>query len=147
MIEAVQPTDTIFQVLAHEHRDLEARFAALHELVGMDFELARSHYPQLADAILAHLRGEAEVLMPRLAHIPTLEDVLARSRTDHARIEADAHALTLPQLTPSEWVRGLRRLEADVEHLIEREESHVFPAARRALPIDESHRLATALHR
>jgi hypothetical protein len=53
----------------------------------------------------------------------------------------------LSNLTPSEWVRGLRRLEADLENLIEREEAHVFPAARRALPIDESHELATALHR
>ena len=147
MTEAVQPTETIFQVLAHEHRDLEARFAALHELVGMDFELARSHYPQLAEAILAHLHGEAEVLIPGLADIPTLEDVLARSRTDHARIEADVRALAVSNLTPSEWVRGLRRLAADVEHLIEREEAHVFPAARRALPIDESHKLATVLHR
>lgn len=147
MTEAVQSTDTIFQVLVHEHRDLEARFAALHELVGTDFELARSRYLQLADAILAHLHGEAEVLMPRLADIPTLEDVLAHGRTDHARIEADVRALMLSNLTPSEWVRGLRRLDADLEHLIEREEAHVFPAARRALPIAESHELATALHR
>jgi len=87
------------------------------------------------------------VLLPRLADIPTLEDVLVRSRADHARIEADARALALPNLTPSEWVRGLRRLETDLEHLIEREEADVFPAARRALPIDESHKLATALHR
>lgn len=147
MSEVVESTDTIFQVLSHEHRELEARFAALHELVGTDFELARSQYPQLADAILAHLHSEAEVLLPRLANIPTLEDVLARSRTDHARIEADARALVLSNLTPSEWVRGLRRLETDLEHMIEREEAHVFPAARRALPIGESHELATALHR
>jgi hypothetical protein len=147
MTEAIQSTDTIFQVLAHEHRDLEARFAALHELVESDFELARAHYPQLADAIIAHLGAEAAVLMPRLAHIATLENVLARSRTDHARIEADARALTLPNLTPSEWLRGVRRLEADLDHLIEREEAHVFPAARRVLPIDESQKLASALHR
>jgi hypothetical protein len=147
MTRAVQPTDTIFQILAQEHRDLEAQFAALHELVESDFELARSRYSQVADAIIAHLHAEAEVLLPRLAEIPTLDDVVARSRADHARIETDVRALGVPNLTPSEWVRGVRRLAIDVEHLIEREEAHVFPVARRALPLDESHQLATVLHR
>lgn len=147
MTDADSPTDTIFSVLAHEHRDLEARFAAFHELLASDFDRARAAYPRLADAILAHLRAEAAVLLPRLADIPTLDDVLARSRMDHARIEAGARALVLPNLTPSEWVRALRRLEGDLDHLIEQEEAHVFPAARRVLPIDESHRLAGALHR
>jgi len=146
MTEPAEPTDTIFQLLAHEHRDLEARFAALHEMVATDVEDARSHYPELAHAILAHLRAEAAVLLPRLEGIPTLEDVLARSRIDHARIEADARALAQQNLTSSEWVRGVRRLAAELEQLIEREEAHVFPVARRELAPDESHRLAVALH-
>jgi len=147
MIDDLQPTDTIFQVLAHEHRDLEARFAAVHGLTGTDFPQARAHYPQLAHAILAHLRAEATVLWPRLAGIPVLATLLAQGRADHARIEAEARALAHPSLTPSEWLRGLRRLEADLEHLIEREETHVFPVARRTLDPGESQRLAAALHR
>lgn len=142
MIEPIAPTDTIFQVLAHEHRVLEARFSALHELATSDVELAREVYGELAAAILAHLHAETAVLLPRLARLRTLDGILESGRHDHARIEAGVRGLAVPNLTDSEWLRGVRRLEADLEHLIEREEAHVFPIARRALPLDESHQLA-----
>lgn len=138
-------TDTIFAMLAHEHRDLEAQFAALHEQAAQDFVAACEAYPALAAAIVTHLHAEAEVLFPRLSSIEDLDPLLARSRADHARIEADAMYLARAQLTPSEWLRALRRLESDVEHLIEREEAHVFPVARRALPPDQSHALGGEL--
>ncbi len=139
------PSDTIFQVLAHDHRDLEARFAQLHELAVSDVAAARNRYPQLATAILVHLHAEAAVLMPRLALLGTLDGVLERSRVDHERLEADVQQLAHANLTPSEWLRGLRRLDTALEHLIEREEADVFPVARRALPIEESHQLARDL--
>ncbi len=145
MSHPVTSTDTIFQVLDHEHRDLEARFAALHVIAADDLEAARAAYPQLAAAILAHLHAEAAVLLPRLAQIPALAEVLAETRDDHARIEVDALGLGRAPLTPSEWLRGVRRLEQDIERLIEREEAEVFPVARRAVPLDESHALACEL--
>lgn len=138
-------SDTIFQVLGLEHRELEAWFASLYEQATIDFEAVGAGYPQLALALIAHLHAEAAVLFPRLAAIPDLAPLLAQCRADHARIEADALTLGRELLTPSEWLRGLRRLELDVEHLIEREETYVFPIARRALPLDQSHALATEL--
>ncbi len=142
MTQPLSSTDTIFQLLAHEHRDLEARFAALHQ---GDFDGAREAYPELAAAIVAHLHAEAAVLFPRLARIPSLGELLDGARADHARIEAAALALSRTTLTPSEWLRGVRRLEQDLVRLIEREEAHVYPVARRALPLDESHELACEL--
>ncbi len=145
MRQPVASTDTIFQVLAHEHRDLEARFGVLHETAAEDIEAARRAYLELADAIIVHLRGEAAVLYPRLAHLPALAQTLDGTREDHARIEAQALALARTTLTPSEWLRGVRRLEQDLERLIEREEAQVYPVARRALPLDQSHELACEL--
>ncbi|CAN5922240.1 hypothetical protein BH11MYX3_BH11MYX3_40020 [soil metagenome] len=145
MTQPVSSSDTIFQVLAHEHRDLEARFGALHEAAAEDFEAARCRYPQLAAAILVHLHAEAAVLFPRLARISALAHFVDGTRADHTRIENQVLSLSRPSLTPSEWLRGVRRLEQDLERLIEREETHVYPAARRALPLDESHELACEL--
>lgn len=147
MREPITSTDTVFQVLAHEHRDLEARFAALFEAAASDIEEARAGYRELAAAILAHLHAEGAVLFPALARIASLGPILDGSRADHARIEADALSLDRPNLTTSEWLRALRRLHGDVVRLIEREEAHVYPAARRALPIGEAHDLAQALRR
>ncbi len=145
MTRPVASTDTIFQVLAHEHRDLEARFSAFHEAAADDFEAARQSYPDLAAAVIAHLHAEATVLVPRLAQIPALASILDGMRADQARIETEALALAHATLTPSEWVRGVRRLERDLERLIEREEAQVYPLARRALPPEESHDLAREL--
>jgi hemerythrin HHE cation binding domain-containing protein len=145
MSQPVSSTDTIFQVLASEHRELEARFGALHEAAADDFDTARRGYPALAAAILVHLHAEATVLFPRLARIPALAGFLDGTRDDHTRIEEQVLALARTTLTPSEWLRGVRRLEQDLERLIEREEADVYPAARRALPLDESHELACAL--
>ena len=147
MREPVTSTDTVFQVLAHEHRRLEAEFAALHVRAVESVAAARATYPQLAATILAHLHAEDAVLMPRLAQIRGLTEMLAGSRADHARVETDALALDRPNLTDSEWLRALRRLEADVVRLIEREEAHVYPAARRALPPEEAQLLARELRR
>ena len=147
MKEAITSTDTVFQVLAHEHRDLEARFAALFERALVDIEGTRLEYPELAAAILAHLHAEGGVLFPALGRIAALAPILDGSRADHARIEAAALELDRPNLTTSEWLRALKRLHADVVHLIEREESHVYPAARRALPLGEAHDLAHAVRR
>lgn len=147
MREPVTSSATVFQVLAHEHRRLEARFAALHVRAVESVAAARAAYPELAAAILAHLHAEAAVLMPRLAQIPNLANMLAGSRADHARVEADALSLDRPNLTDSEWLRAVRRLEADLVHLIEREEAHVYPAARRVLPPEEAQSLAREFRR
>lgn len=147
MTGPITPTDTVFQVLANEHRDLEARFAQLFERTLTDVEGARADYGELAVAILAHLHAEGDVLFPALSRIATLAPILDRSRADHARIEADALVLDRPNLTTSEWLRALKRLHADLARLIEREESHVYPAARRAMPLGEANHLAHALRR
>ena len=143
----ITATDTVFQVLAKEHRDLEARFSQLFERAQTDIEGARDDYRELAAAILAHLHAEGAVLFPALARIAALERILDGSRADHARIEADALSLDRPNLTTSEWLRALKRLHGDVVRLIEREESHVYPAARRAMPLEEANDLARALRR
>ncbi|MBA3465723.1 MAG: hemerythrin domain-containing protein [Deltaproteobacteria bacterium] len=145
--EPVAATDTIFQVLAHEHRDLEAELAALHVRAAENMVAARAMFPKIAAAILAHLHAEDAVLMPRLAQIPGLSQMLAGSRADHARVESETLALDRPNLTDSEWLRALRRLEAELVRLIEREEAHVYPAARRALPPEEAKLLARELRR
>ena len=147
MTGPITPTDTVFQVLAKEHRDLEGRFAQLFERAATDIEGARADYRELAAAILAHLHAEGAVLFPALARIDALAQILVGSRADHARIEADALSLDRPNLTTSEWLRALKRLHADLVRLIEREESHVYPAARRAMPIEEANHLAHALRR
>jgi hemerythrin-like domain-containing protein len=147
MREPVTSSDTVFQVLAHEHRHLEARFAALHVQAIGSVSAARAAYPELAAAILAHLHAEDAVLTPRLEQIQSLSDVLAGSRADHAHVEADALSLDRPNLTDSEWLRALRRLEGELVRLIEREEAHVYPAARRALPPEEAQSLARELRR
>lgn len=147
MIASIEPTDTVFQVLAHEHRDLEARFAALFERAALDVEGARDDYRELEAAILAHLHAEGAVLFPALAQIASLAPILDGSRAEHARLEADALSLDRANLTTSEWLRALRRLHGDLVRLIEREESHVYPAARRALPLRTAHDLARAVRR
>jgi hypothetical protein len=147
MMGPITPTDTVFQVLAKEHRDLEARFAQLFEHAETDIEGARADYRELAAAILAHLHAEGAVLFPALARIAALDQILVGSRADHARVEADVLALDRPNLTTSEWLRALKRMHADLVRLIEREESHVYPAARRAMPPDEANHLAHALRR
>src|SRR5437762_13375161 len=135
MKQPITSTDTVFQVLAHEHRDLEARFAELFERAVADIEGARAAYQELAAAILAHLHAEGGVLFPALGRIEALATVLDGSRADHARIEAAALELDRPNLTTSEWLRALRRLHADVVHPSEREESYAYPAASRAMPL------------
>jgi hypothetical protein len=147
MTGPITPTDTVFQVLANEHRELEGRFAALFERAQSDVEGARADYQDLAAAILAHVRAEDAVLFPALARIASLAPILDGSRADHARLEADTLALDRPNLTTSEWLRALRRLHGDLVRLIEREEAHVYPAARRAVPPAEAHDLARALRR
>lgn len=145
MTGPIASTDTVFQVLAKEHRDLEARFADLFERAVTDIDGARAAYQDLAAAILAHLHAEDAVLLPALARIDALASILDGSRADHARLEADALALDRPNLTASEWLRALKRLHADLVHSIEREESNVYPAARRTMPLGEAHDLARAL--
>jgi hypothetical protein len=147
MTGPITSTDTVFQLLAKEHRELEARSADLFERALADIEGARAEYQDLAAALLAHFHAEAAVLLPALARIPALAPMLDRSRADHARLEADALALDRPNLTASEWLRALKRLHGDLVHLIEREESYVYSAARRAMPIGEAHDLAHAFHR
>lgn len=147
MTGPITSTDTVFQVLAKEHRDLEAQFAALFERAATDIEGARADYQPLVAEIVAHLHAEGAVLFPALARIAALAPILDGSRADHARLESDALALDRANLTTSEWLRALKRLHGDLVHLIEREEAHVYPAARRAMPLGEANDLARAFRR
>jgi hemerythrin-like domain-containing protein len=134
---------TLFEVLAAEHRDLEARFARVQALGPTSLSDARAAFHDLAEVLRAHLRAERAVAYPRFAQLgPVVAAEIVDARIDHANIEEALDALAGATLTPSEWLRAVRRLEALFEHHVDSEEREVFPFARRALSIEEARELA-----
>lgn len=141
---AAATPSTIFEVLAREHRDFEARFAQVQQLGAPRLDEARRIYAQLADQLVAHLRAEAEVVYPILAGLRELGDDVAGAVAAHARLVQAVGELRVLRVTAGEWLRAVRRLEADIEHHIDLAEREMFPVARRALSEAEAQALAHA---
>jgi hemerythrin-like domain-containing protein len=134
---------TLFEVLAAEHRELEAQFAAVQQLGPQSIDEARAAFARLAEALRAHLGAERTVAYPRFAEIGgPIVDEITDARIDHDNIEQAIRELANGSLTPSEWLRGVRRLEALFEHHVDSEEREVFPPAKLALSIEEQRALA-----
>jgi hemerythrin-like domain-containing protein len=135
---------TIFEVLAHDHRAIEAQFAQLQQLGVARIDEAWDDYERLADQLLMHLRAEAEVVYPTLVRVDELCDDIAQAVGDHDRLLRAIDDLRVTRVTPSEWLRAVRRLEAEIEEHIELAECEMFPIAKRALSETEAQALAHA---
>jgi hemerythrin-like domain-containing protein len=134
---------SIFELLASQHRAIEARFAEVYQHGAAHLAEACAVYAVLAQQIVDHLEGEARIVYPRLSTVPELTTILDEVKDDHMRISLLVTGLLISRTTASEWVREVRRLEEVVAQHVEVEESDLFPAAERALTIEESHELAS----
>lgn len=133
---------TIFEVLAREHRELEARFAHVQRLGAVNIDRARAEYDRLAVRLVGHLRTVINVLYPRLASFGELLDDIDDLSSNLDGVERTITDLRTPSSTPSEWLRAVRRLEDDIEEHVESAERDVFPFAKRALSVADAVTLA-----
>lgn len=127
---------TICEQLAAEHRELEAWLA---HVLASPYAVARARFDQLATRLVAHVDREIKFVYARLRPFrPGHDRVVDALANLHVAIEE----LRRDQVTPSEWLRAVRRFDVTLRHYVEIEERELFAAVRDVLAIEESRELA-----
>ena len=128
---------TIFDLLAHEHGEVEGAFRDIHQT------LDRARFNAFSTKLLACMRAEHAVVYPAFAYHAGLEDEVKRAIREHDKIEQAINHLRLVPLTPDAWRGALTRLQVLVTDHFETEEWILFPVARLRLTTELATRLAT----
>jgi hemerythrin superfamily protein len=131
----------IFETLKHEHREVSALFEQI-EANRANGQRAEQVFAILAGKLLAHAKGEEQVVYPRFAKLPGLSDLVLEARQEHEIVESLIVKLQTVELDPASWRATVKVLKEEVEHHVKEEENDVFPRARRELDDDAAEELA-----
>lgn len=119
---------TIFEVLAREHAEIDARFTRVRD--ASTPEAAREPFQALATKLITCMRAEHAIVYPRFAFLAGLDDEVAQAVREHDRVEQAINYLRLSTLGPDAWHAGVSRLQQLVRNHLETEEWILIPVAR-----------------
>ncbi len=139
----------IYDALKKDHETLKPLLQQLVEsATGSDER--RKLIDKVKDELIPHARAEEAVFYNGLREIQNTEIkklIMAHGYGEHAEAEAILHALNGVEGLSLQGDRLARKLQKELEHHIEEEESEMFEAARQLLTEEEAEMMGEAFLR
>jgi iron-sulfur cluster repair protein YtfE (RIC family) len=138
--------ETISTFLEQQHDELAKTFAALDKLADPGNTQGRRHlFEYLKEQLEAHLAVTEQLLFPRLAQAPAVQDVIDEATAAHDVMRGLLEELDQYVNDLEVWQAGCRRLQQVFAQDAEQERQQLYPQCDR-LPADEQNSLLHQAH-
>jgi hemerythrin superfamily protein len=131
----------VFKQLTHEHGEVTALL--LRVKMSSDPKVRRELFPKIRTELMAHERGELEVVYPAFLRYPELESIARHHQAEAGELEQLLAQLGTFTYDDQDWVITFNKLVERVSHHAKEEENTFFPAAQRIFGREETERLNT----
>lgn len=150
--EALMPDDQhdVIEILAEDHRDVEAVFVELEQTIGETNDATRRHRKELLNRaiieLVRHSVAEEAEVYPRIRERVSYAEA---DRALHQHAEAEQTMKLLDHLEPSDAMfdKRLADLIQEVREHIAEEEAEMFPQLRDGFSPDERRKMGAKVER
>jgi hemerythrin superfamily protein len=125
----------VFRKLSQEHGEVTALLMRVKK--SSDVEMRRHLFPDIRSQLLAHEKGEAEVVYPAFRRYPELVQIADAHQKEADQIEQVIRELSSTDYADEAWGRVFDRLADLVMQHTTQEENEYFPKASRIMGDDE----------
>jgi hemerythrin superfamily protein len=136
----------IYNALSADHRLFETQLERLVAASKAGDEQWKTLLDELRRGVIAHAHAEEAVFYNALREADQSKLVL-HSYTEHATAETEIRALGAAKMLDANWTSMVERVNKDLRHHIQEEESRIFEAARRVFSDDDAEQIGAAFER
>jgi hemerythrin superfamily protein len=121
----------VFRKLSQEHGEVTALLIRVKK--STDVEVRRHLFPDIRKELLAHEKGEAQVVYPAFRRYPELVQIADAHQKEADEMEQVIRELSSTDCADAAWGRMFDRLVDLVTHHADQEENEYFPKAARIM--------------
>jgi hemerythrin superfamily protein len=125
----------VFRKLSQEHGEVTALLMRVKK--SSDVEVRRHLFPDIRRELLAHEKGELQVVYPAFRRYPELIAIADDHQKESDQMEQVIRELSATDYADAAWTRMFDRLVDIVMHHTSEEENQYFPRAARVMGDDE----------
>ena len=125
----------VFRKLSQEHGEVSALLIRVKK--SSDVEVRRHLFPDIRRELLAHEKGELQVVYPAFRRYPELIAIAEDHQKEATQLEQVISELSATDYADAAWGRMFERLVDLVMHHVSEEEDQYFPRASRVMGDDE----------
>lgn len=125
----------VFRKLSQEHGEVTALLMRVKR--SSDVEVRKSLFPDIRRELLAHEKGEMEVVYPAFRQHPELVSIAQEHDKEAGQMEQVIQQLSATEYADESWGRMFDRLVDLVVHHATEEENEFFPKASRVMTDEE----------
>jgi len=137
----------IYQALSKDHRVFETLLDRMVTASRADNDDWKAALDDLRRGLIAHAHAEEAVFYNALREVDVAKGLILHSYTEHAVAEGAVRTLGAAKAIDANWTSLAEKLNKDLRHHIEEEESRVYAAARQAFSEQEALQLGAAFER
>lgn len=137
----------IYDALSKDHRHFEVLLDRLVATSKADNDQWKSILDELRRDVIAHAHAEEAVFYNPLRELDQGKDLVMHSYGEHAMAETEIRALGAAKMVDANWTSMVEKLNKDLRHHIQEEESRVYGAARQIFSEQEAQQLGVAFER
>jgi hemerythrin superfamily protein len=120
------------EIILHDHNHIRKMIAQLDKSLDSNIAQSRSIFEKLKDFLIKHESMEQEIWYPELEKHDTLKDIIGKLKKEEQ--EASDEIKKLDGITDDkEWVSKVKKLNKEVAHHANEEETKLFPKVRKIL--------------
>ena len=125
----------VFRKLSQEHGEVTALLMRVKR--STDVHVRRNLFPDIRKELLAHEKGELQVVYPAFRRHPELVQIADAHQSEASQMEQVINELSVTDYADAAWGRMFDRLVDLVMHHATEEENQYFPKAARIMGDDE----------
>lgn len=137
----------IYDALSKDHRQFESQLDRLLAASKADDPQWKTTLDELRRGVIAHAHAEEAVLYNALRETDAAKKLVLHSYAEHAAAEGEIRTLGAAKLVDANWTKLVEKLNKDLRHHIQEEESNVYAAARQAFSEEEAQQIGAAFER
>lgn len=125
----------ILKLIEEDHKKTMKGLVELEETKERDTAARKKTWTMLEQDLLAHMKGEEEILYPALQG--EIEDKILEAIEEHQLVKMASSVLDETPASDKRWLAKLKVIKENIEHHIEEEEDEIFEAAKEKFSKDK----------
>jgi iron-sulfur cluster repair protein YtfE (RIC family) len=125
----------ILKLIEEDHKKTMKGLDELEETKERDTAARKKTWTMLEQDLLAHMKGEEEILYPALQE--EIEDKILEAIEEHQLVKMASSVLDETPASDKRWLAKLKVIKENIEHHVEEEEDEIFEAAKEKISKDK----------
>lgn len=123
------------KLIEEDHKKTMKGIEELEETKGKETAARKKTWTMLERDLLAHMKGEEEILYPGLQG--DIEDKILEAIEEHQLVKMASSVLNETSADDKRWLAKLKVIKENIEHHVEEEEDEIFDAAKEKFSKDK----------